>query len=237
MNRFVLEFSKQGYIKYISHLDMLRLFKRTFKRAGIPLDYSKGFNPHPRMSFAQPLSLGYTSKQELIEFYTYEETTRDDILSKLNEEFPEGISIHACGYIDGTQGSLAAAVSSAVYSVFLPDTLDKSLDEINTYIESYLAKEAIIALKRMKKTKKLGEVDIRSKIRRIDAEDVNGNIVLKLDLDCGSASNLSPELVITTFIEHSGLNIQRYDIEVSRDFLRFDSCIPQTMGLDLIHEN
>lgn len=66
MNRFVLEFSKQGYIKYISHLDMLRLFKRTFKRAGIPLDYSKGFNPHPRMSFAQPLSLGYTSKQELI---------------------------------------------------------------------------------------------------------------------------------------------------------------------------
>ena len=119
----------------------------------------------------------------------------------------------------------------------MPDTLDKSLDEINTYVESYLAKESIIALKRMKKTKKLGEVDIRSKIRRIDAEDVNGNIVLKLDLDCGSASNLSPELVITTFIEHSKLDIQRYDIEVSRDFLRFNSCIPQTMGLDLIHEN
>ena len=119
----------------------------------------------------------------------------------------------------------------------MPDTLDKSLDEINTYVESYLAKESIIALKRMKKTKKLGEVDIRSKIRRIDAEDVNENIVLKLDLDCGSASNLSPELVITTFIEHSKLDIQRYDIEVSRDFLRFNSCIPQTMGLDLIHEN
>ena len=57
MNRFVLEFSKQGYIKYISHLDMLRLFKRTFKRAGIPLDYTNGYTPQPILSFAPPLSL------------------------------------------------------------------------------------------------------------------------------------------------------------------------------------
>ncbi len=55
MNRFVLEFSKQGYIKYISHLDMLRLFKRTFKRAGIPLYFSKGFIPHHPMRFAKQL--------------------------------------------------------------------------------------------------------------------------------------------------------------------------------------
>ena len=58
MSRYVIKFSKEGNIRYISHLDLLRLFKRSFKRVGIKLQYSQGFNPHPKMSFAQPLSLG-----------------------------------------------------------------------------------------------------------------------------------------------------------------------------------
>ena len=58
MNRY-MQFSKTGTSCYISHLDLVRVFHRAFKRAGIKLEYSKGFNPHPKMGFAQPLSLGY----------------------------------------------------------------------------------------------------------------------------------------------------------------------------------
>lgn len=236
MNRFVLEFTKQGYIKYTSHLDLLRLFKRTFKKSGIPLDYSKGFNPHPRMSFAQPLSLGYTSGQELLEFYTYEEIELRDILTKLDYALPMGIEVISCGYIEGTKASLASAVSSAQYSVFLSIDFDENIKTIENGIETYLAQNTIKAFKRMKKTKKLGEVEIREKIRGIKTEKHNGKIVLILDLDCGSVSNLSPELVITTFLEHCKLNIERYDIEVSRDFMRFNTCIPQTHGVNLVYE-
>ena len=68
MNRYVIKFEKDGYVKYTSHLDILRIFKRSFKKTGLALKYSQGFNPHPKMGFAQPLSLGYSSKCELIEF-------------------------------------------------------------------------------------------------------------------------------------------------------------------------
>ena len=60
MSKYIVEFSKTGAMCYISHLDMMRLFNRLFKRADIRLAYSKGFNPHPKMGFAQPLSLGYS---------------------------------------------------------------------------------------------------------------------------------------------------------------------------------
>ena len=66
MSKYVLTFSKSGLIRFTSHLDMLRLFKRGFRRAGIELKYSQGFNPHPRMGFAQPLSLGYLAEAELL---------------------------------------------------------------------------------------------------------------------------------------------------------------------------
>ena len=70
MSKYAIVFSKTGYIRYTSHLDLLRLFKRAFRRAGIPVAYSHGFNPHPKMSFAQPLSLGYAAEEELLEFET-----------------------------------------------------------------------------------------------------------------------------------------------------------------------
>ena len=68
MNRYVITFSKMGTICYISHLDLMRMFRRTFKKAGIRLAYSQGFNPHPKMGFAQPLSLGYWGLREMMEF-------------------------------------------------------------------------------------------------------------------------------------------------------------------------
>ena len=70
MPRYVIEFEKGGYTKYISHLDLLRVFKRIFKVTGLDVRYSQGYNPHPKMGFAQPLSLGYSSVNEYLEFET-----------------------------------------------------------------------------------------------------------------------------------------------------------------------
>ena len=85
MYRYYLEFSKTGNIRFISHLDLLRLFKRTFKRSGIELVYSQGFNPHPKLGFAQPLSLGYEGLAEILEF----ETVREEL--EAMEEFEDGV--------------------------------------------------------------------------------------------------------------------------------------------------
>ena len=96
MFKYILKFSKEGNVCYISHLDLMRLFYRAIKRSGIRLGYSKGFNPHPKISFAQPLSLGYIGLNELMEMETEEEYEADIIRQQLAELMPEGLKIKEC---------------------------------------------------------------------------------------------------------------------------------------------
>lgn len=90
-NRYVIKFSKTGYVKYTSHLDLLRMFKRAFKKADLGLSYSQGFNPHPKMSFAQPLSLGYAGRSELIELETARPHQTAEILRAMQGQMPQGL--------------------------------------------------------------------------------------------------------------------------------------------------
>ena len=61
MSNYVLKYSRGEEVKYISHLDFVRMFHRAVRRAGLPMSYSHGFNPHPVMTVAMPLSVGVTS--------------------------------------------------------------------------------------------------------------------------------------------------------------------------------
>jgi len=131
MPRYVITFSKKGFIKYTSHLDMIRLFKRAFNRSGIFLEYSEGFNPHPKMSFAQPLSLGYTASGELLEFDTKDVFDAGEIKIKMNSNMPGDIRILDCVQIEKDKKSLAAKCCAAEYRIIipycgeLPDTVEK----------------------------------------------------------------------------------------------------------------
>ena len=215
MARYVILFSKTGYTKYTSHLDMLRLFKRAFRRAGVEIKYSQGFNPHPKMGFAQPLSLGYSAYEEMIEFESDCEYG-PEILEGVTDSMPQGVRLLRIGKLPEGKKSLAASVCSAVYSADFPlPFYEKDYGEM---LHRYCAQEQIIAEKKQKKTKKLVEVDIKEKIREIEVcPNDDFRLRLLMELDCGSQSNLSPELVIGTFISFCGLPCERYEVEVSRD--------------------
>lgn len=219
MYRYVIRFTKVGYIRYTSHLDMLRLFKRAFKRAGIALSFSQGFNPHPKMGFAQPLSLGYTSRCELLEFETVREEDPAAVKDAVAAMMPEGIQILDCQPLKADVKSLAAAVCEATYRVVFPVAADPA--DCRKTVEAYLAQSEILAEKRQKKTKKMVTVDIRPKIRDISVVD-GERLTLELRLDSGSTSNLSPEQVIAAFTAFAGLDAPRYDVEVERIAIKFD---------------
>ena len=119
MARYYLQFSKEGYAVYTSHLDMQRFFKRAFARAGVGLAFSNGFNPHPKMSFAQPLSLGYSSRGEYLEFQTADQWQDTEIKSRLQEVMPEGISILTVRQLPEQGKSLASMCTAASYKIFL----------------------------------------------------------------------------------------------------------------------
>ena len=230
MSRYVLKFHKTGYVKYTSHLDLLRIFKRSFKKTGIALRYSQGFNPHPKMGFAQPLSLGYSSLCELIEFETVADHEPSEILKKMQEALPEGLEPVSCQRFDQNIKSLAGEADSAVYVVWVPIPLQASnqwsREKAEAIAESYLKQNEITAMKRQKKTKKLAPVDIRKQIRSLQADvtaSPEGGMTLELTmlLDCGSTSNLSPELVLTTFCQFADFPVERYQVEVERKSLNF----------------
>ncbi len=87
-------FEKTGNAVYISHLDLMRLFQRAFKRAGLALTHTKGFNPRPSVSIALPLSLGVSSQCELLDFALEGEPVSDgEILRRLNESLTEGVKV------------------------------------------------------------------------------------------------------------------------------------------------
>ena len=88
-----IRFSKTGRAKYISHLDLNRAMIRALRRAEIPLWYTEGFNRHPYVTFAAPLSLGYEGLRECMDFRLEEDMPMEELVSRLNAVMPEGLTV------------------------------------------------------------------------------------------------------------------------------------------------
>lgn len=221
MYKYAVKFSKTGTICYTSHLDIMRLFNRTIKRAGIKLAYSQGFNPHPKMVFAQPLSLGYTGLNEYIEIETTEDHETGYIAEKLSEIMPPGLDIKGCERMAEGRKTLAAMTVAAEYMIEIPiaEPVDMSNEEI---AEFYMSQDRIITLKKQKKKKEPVEIDIKPMIRQLRVLQQNGQIVINTVLDSGSVSNLSPELLIKTFAERLGIDTDRSEMDVTRKSIFFE---------------
>lgn len=224
MAKYVIKFSKEGYICYISHLDMLRLFKRAMKKAEIPLVYSQGFNPHPKLGFAQPLSLGYSSIAEYLEFETTEEYPAEKILKKMKAQMPVGINLFFCKQLPQDSKNLAAMTEAAEYLVGIPmhRAATQTADEM---CEAFLAQKSIMVPKRQKKTKKFADTEIRDKIQFLQFILENDNLIMTTILDSGSSSNLSPELLILAIQRFFELDTDRTEINVMRTKIMFGNNI------------
>ena len=221
MYKYAVGFSKTGTICYTSHLDIMRLFNRVIKRAGIKLAYSHGFNPHPKMVFAQPLSLGYTGLNEYIEIETTEDHEPGYIAEKLSELMPPGLDIKGCERMAEGRKTLAAMTVAAEYMIEIPlaEPVDMSDGEI---AELYMSQDRIITLKKQKKKKVPVEIDIKPMIRQLQVSQQDGLIVIDTVLDSGSISNLSPELQIKTFTERLGIDTDRSEMDVTRKQIFFE---------------
>ena len=96
MRKLRLEFQKKGPSIYISHLDLMRTFQRAFQRAKLPIRHTEGFNPHAFISIALPMSVGFQSDCELLDFQLLDETPMEEVVVRLNAVLPAGIVVIAC---------------------------------------------------------------------------------------------------------------------------------------------
>jgi radical SAM-linked protein len=221
--RYMLKFTKEEIIKYTSHLDMVRMFKRAFQRSGIRLIFSAGFNPHPKMTLAQPLSLGYTSVGEWIEFETASDINPQGVRSALASVLPPGIKILEIERMQPDEKSLASRCHAAEYTIAMcldnAETAQENLYEILTHnpnADDFLLQPSIIVQKKSMKHKKIVEVDIKPMIHYMRLCLVDNNIFISTELSAGSNQNLSPELLMEAFMEFHKFKIPRETIEVLR---------------------
>lgn len=117
MQRLRIKFCRGEEIKFISHLDLMRLWHRVFLRAEIPLAYSEGFNPHPRISLAAPLALGVTSEAELMDIFTEKVVSPHWATAALSQQLSPGIGILQVYAVPLDEPSLQSQVSFAEYAV------------------------------------------------------------------------------------------------------------------------
>ena len=117
MQRLRIRFSRGEEIKFISHLDIMRLWERAFRRAQIPLAYSEGFSPHPRLSLAAPLPVGVTSEVELMDVFVIKPVSPHWFTTAVSQQLPSGIEILGVYQIAPTMPSLQSQVRYAEYRV------------------------------------------------------------------------------------------------------------------------
>ena len=141
MNRLRIRFGRGQEVKFISHLDIIRLWQRAFRRAGVELAYSEGFNPHPRISLAAPLALGVTSQAELMDVYTARFITPHSFITCVGQQLPPGIEMIQVFHIAPTLPSLQAQVRYAEYSVEVE--VEGGAGQITAAIDALLAKESL----------------------------------------------------------------------------------------------
>ncbi len=139
-----IKFSKVGSLQFISHLDLNRTMKTVMIRAGIPIKYSEGFNPHPKMVFALPLSVGAESVTELLDFKITRPMSESELTSRLNDAFPPEMRVLGAY----TPSSKFTDIRYAEY--ILENDEDFSADE--------LEKSEIVLLKRTKSGEKLTDI-------------------------------------------------------------------------------
>lgn len=191
-----LRFSKGGALRYIGHLDFLRVFGQTIRRAGLPMAFSQGFNPHLLISFALPLSLGVQSENDYADITLAEECPA--ILQKLNAAAPAGLTIKAAY---PATDKAASVVAIADYKIKTLGALSPS--PLNPYnwegkIGEILERKEICVAKKTKKG--VRDVDIRADILGLEMRDDG----LFMRLSAGSARFLNPLTVLETLCPGAG---------------------------------
>ena len=139
MQRLRVRFRRGQEVKFISHLDLMRLWQRALTRAGIPLAYSAGFSPHPRISLAVPLAIGVTSEAELMDIFCSKWVSPHSFTAALTRQLPSGIAILQVYLIGLSLPSLPAQVRFAEYKVEVET--EKEAKDIESALSSLLSLE------------------------------------------------------------------------------------------------
>lgn len=205
MRKMRVKYKKLGRGAYLSHLDTMRTLQRVIGRAEIEVKHSEGFNPHPYLSIALPLSLGYTSECEFMDIVVLNDISNEEICSRLNAASPEGFEIIEA-YENGTKvGEIGAShyIITFEYDNGIPNGAVEKIEEL-------FARKPLTMIKKSKSGEK--EVDLTEFIKKISVKVDDSNLIIDACLSAGN-DNLNPEYILRA--------VEKYLPECTPDFAKY----------------
>lgn len=200
--RIIASFYKHEQVMFVSHLDMQRLFQRAFRRADLPLAYSNGFNPHPLLSFATALSVGYTSDCEYFDVMLSEYVSPAEFKRRVNAVLPQGVHIVDAVDAGEFKASLTPLMRSAEYDIELEFAESVPREAFYAAVDEILNGGEIIVSKKTKGGIK--DVDIRPMLLGLSVSEFGGRTAkLRLRGKLTAEGGLSPELLLGAFYKNS----------------------------------
>jgi radical SAM-linked protein len=191
--RLRLSFAKKKEIKYIAHLDLALAWERALRRAGVPLAYSQGFNPRPKIQFASGLPLGTTGSAEIMDIIFTEPLEPDEIQARIVPKLPPGIGLNSVQEVPMSAPTLQNLLSQADYRVVVET--DLTTEVLQERITLLLQAEKIMQMRKRKK--KQETFDMRPWVHQLQIETVaEGDAFLVMRLTAGQHGNLRPETVL-----------------------------------------
>lgn len=220
MSRFRIEFTKGEPVRFVSHLELAKTFERALRRAELPIAFSEGFNPHPKIAFASALAVGVTSEVEIVELELRADMSPEQLARRLGSEMPPGLEIKQIIPVTQKTPALMALIDRAIYKVLveITGTLEPSVLAEN--INDFLALEDIRVEKFSKKGTKI--VNIRPGIYGLKGEILGDTVLFDLELLTGSTGSVRPDQVIEALVinrsmplEHETMVIHRTGLAIS----------------------
>lgn len=222
-----MRFGKEGIVKFIGHLDIMRYFQKAFRRANVDITYSKGFHPHPTLSFASPLGVGLESRGEYLDMEVDSLDNFDDLEAMkdaVNAQMVEGIVVYSIRHLPDQAKNAMSIIAAADYEVaFREEMAPCDTEQLKQAVESFMSRSEIRVIKKTKKSER--EIDIRPLIYQMFVQE-DGKIFMQVA--AGSATNLKPELVMQTFCRLESLEENDYAWLVTRCDMYADKGDEQT---------
>lgn len=211
-----VKFRKYGAVRFIGHLDVMRFFQKTIRRAQIDIAYTGGFSPHQIMTFAAPLGVGLTSNGEYMDIEVHSIESCQDVKDRLNAASVPGIEIVSVKILPEDAGNAMASVAAASYTVRFREGRAPEAD-MGAQLKSFLARESILITKETKKSTR--EIDLKPGIYELTWD----GDAFHMCVDASSAGNIKPIQIIEALLSDCGETLKENALLITREDV-FTNC-------------
>ncbi|MBR4905525.1 MAG: TIGR03936 family radical SAM-associated protein [Clostridia bacterium] len=203
--KIIAAFEKTKEISYTSHLDVQRTLQRAFRRANLPLAFSKGFNPHPKLSFATALATGYTSAGEWIEVELDKELTPEEFTERVNAALPGGMRFVSAFVAEDGFPTLSKLLVAAKYVVTLYTDAPVTTEDLRAAVDAIMQSDEVIVEKKTKSG--IRPANIRPEILEAEAISASdGTAIVAVVGTLNAAGGLRAETFARALFERLSVN-------------------------------